>query len=161
MSDYTREQELRARYGDVNVMSAEVNPENPGFDSLLGALKAVHTGEMGMDVLVRYHEALGEQLAASRDTITHLPEPEGMEGVAADQVALALSSLAMVQAMLDALARYIEEPSQERVGIVVDRLLQSQRIIRDVNAFLDQRIREGLGGGRRAIIGQGSGESES
>ena len=154
MTEHTQAEELRARYGDINPMSAPVDPDNPGFDSLLGALKAVHTGEMGMDVLVRYLEALSAQLATSRQAITSLPEPEGMEGLASDQVAMALSSLAMVQAMLDALARYIEQPSQQAVAVCVDRLLQSQRILRDVTAFLDKRIREGLGGGRRNIARQ-------
>lgn len=159
MTEYTQAEELRARYGDVNVMSAPVDPENPGFDSLLGALKAVHMGEMGMDVLVRYHEVLMQQVAASRATITSLPEPEGMEGMAADQVALALSSLSLVQAMLDSVALYIENPSQERVAVCVDRLLQSQRIVRDLNAFLDDRIREGMGAGQPGVDGQGAEES--
>lgn len=125
---------------DPSTMSAPVNVENPGFDSLLSALKAVHTGEMEMDVLRRYHPALTAQLEASRQYILSMPEPEGFEGLDRDQRNVALGALAVVGAMLDQLARYIEAPTQENVGACVDLLLKSQRMTNDVRSWLDQFV---------------------
>lgn len=125
---------------DPSMMSAPVNLENPGFDSLLSALKAVHTGEMGMDVLHRYHPALKSQLEASRQHILSIPEPAGFEGLDRDQRNTALGSLAVVGALLDQLARYIDAPTQENVGACVDLVLQSQRMTNDVRKWLDKFI---------------------
>ena len=125
---------------DTSMMSAPVNLENPGFDSLLSALKAVHTGEMGMDVLRRYHPALKSQLEASRQHILSIAVPEGFEGFDTDQRNMALGALAVTGALLDQLARYIDDPTPENVAACVELLLQSQRVTNDVRVWLDQFI---------------------
>lgn len=122
---------------DSAMMSAPVDLDNPGFDSLLSALKAVHTGEMGMDVLRRYHAALTSQIEASRRAILDLPIPEGLESLDSEQRNMALSGLAVVNALLDQLAAYITQPSQENVAACVQLLLQSQRLMEDLRAWLD------------------------
>lgn len=122
----------------ADMMSAPVNPDHPTFDSLLGALKAVYTGERGMEVLVRYHAALSEEVTASRAAIMALPgPPPELEGLGDDQRRVALSSLDVVRAMLDFLQRYIQDPSRENMAACVDLLLQSQRMVQDVRAWLD------------------------
>lgn len=125
---------------DPSMMSAPVNVENPGFDSLLSALKAVHTGEMGMDVLRRYHSALSAQLETSRQHILNIPVPEGFEGLDTDQRNMTLGALAVTRAMLDQVARYVDAPTQENVAGCVDLLLQSQRMTNDVRNWLDQFV---------------------
>ena len=117
-----------------------VDAEHPAFNSLLGALKAVHTGAMGMDVLERYHAALSRELHASRDAILALDVPAEFRAATEAQTRISVASLDVVLTLLDAVARYVRQPSQENVAQCVDLLLQSQRVVRDVNAYLDANV---------------------
>jgi len=130
--------EQRARYGDIETRSAPANPDDPGFDSLLDALRAVHTGELPMDVLVRYHDALGAQLAASRSAILAIEHPPEFRDVAEAQTRIVVGGLDVMGTVLHFLQRYIDEPTADNVGAVVDMLLQAQRVMRDVNTHLDE-----------------------
>ena len=77
MPDYqSLEDEIKERYGDTPLVSGPVDPDNPTFDSLLGALKAVYTGERGMDILVKYHHGLSKQIEDSKTYITNMKPPD-------------------------------------------------------------------------------------
>lgn len=137
------EDRIREEYGEVCLESDPVNPDNPTFSSLLGALKAVHTGEMGMDVLKKYHLSLDEQLDVSRENIENLESPPDYKEQVEEQKQIALGAIDMVQITLDLVKNYIQEPTGEKMAFCVDSLLKSQGFINVLNRILDENIRLG------------------
>jgi hypothetical protein len=135
------EDPIKERYGEISMESGPVDPENPTFASLLGALKAVATGEMEMDVLIKYHDGLSMQLDDSRESIENMPIPEEFKEIATENKNVAIGSLDIIQIMLDLLEKYIQEPSKENLGACVDSLLNCQSVMRDMNTMLDQNIK--------------------
>jgi len=117
------EDKIRELYGEVSLESSPVDPENPTFNSLLGALKAVHTGEMEMHVLEKYHEGLSKQLEQSIKNMESMEIPEGYKEITEEQIRLGRGSLDMVQMMLDLLEKYIEEPCMENMAKGIFALL--------------------------------------
>lgn len=121
---------------DIPMTSAPVDPENPGFDSLLGALKAVHEGEMGIDGLKKYHTGLQNQLNDSRDFISGM-EIHRETGETRD---LALGALGITQMMLDFLQNYIDDPNPDTLAACVQALLDSRAAMANIHYLLDKNI---------------------
>jgi len=137
------EDNIREMYGDVSLESAPVDPENPTFNSLLGALKAVHTGEMEMAVLEKYHEGLSKQLEQSIKNIESMEIPEGYKEITEEQMRLSRGSLDMVQMMLDHMEKYIDEPCMENMAPCVQLHMDCQSVMRQLTQLLDENIRIG------------------
>lgn len=129
---------IREEYGDEPLVSAPVDPENPSFDSLLGALRAVHTGEMHMDVLVRYHDELNRQLAESREFYENMEVDEYSREVRD----LSLGSVNIIQITLNLLEEYIDDPTEEKMADCLDSLLTSRSINQYVHDVLDENIKK-------------------
>ena len=140
----SHEDEIVKQYGDISLESAPVDPDKPTFNSLLGALKAVHTGEMEIEVLEKYHEGLSVQLENSIRNIDKIEAPEEYREKTEEQVNLAKGALSMVQMMLDHLEDYIENPCMENMAPCVQLLLDCQGAIGGLNEMLDENIRQGL-----------------
>ncbi len=123
---------------DLNMMSAPVDPDNPGFDSLLGALKAFHEGQMDMDGLKKYHTGLQSQLNNSRYFIT------GMEIHAETKNTrdMALGALGITQMMLDMLKNYIDDPNPNTLAACVQSLLDSRAAMANIHYLLDKNIQD-------------------
>ena len=123
------------------MMSAPVDLDQPGFASLLSALEAVHTGGMPVDVLARYHDVLSTQVADSALAIKALSVPDELDDLerqlAEAQRSAALSSLTMLEAMLERLGAYIEAPSPEGMAICVQLFLQAEQMFDGVERWLD------------------------
>lgn len=111
---------IKAQYGNVSLESAPVNAENPGFDSLLSALEAVHTGKEDKSLLQKYYTAL---VAQNNESINHLKEILNDENI--DKINIALTAMGMVGIMLDTIPDYIAEPTDEKMGITVSLLLNA------------------------------------
>ena len=136
------EEKIKQIYGNVSLSSGPVDPNNPTFDSLLGALKAVSSEEMPMDVLVKYHKGLSRQLSASRKSIEAMPVPDEFEDVVSEQRKMTLASLDVTQTMLDFLEIYIKAPSKENLAFCVERLLNCQNLVNTVHGLLNKNIEE-------------------
>lgn len=123
---------------DITMTSAPVDPDNPGFDSLLGALKAVHEGQMGMNGLRKYHTGLQSQLNDSRDFIT------GMEihDETRNTRDMALGALGITQMMLDLLQNYINDPNPNSLAACVQSLLDSRAAMANIHYLLDKNIKD-------------------
>ncbi|MCD4784543.1 MAG: hypothetical protein K8T10_12040 [Candidatus Eremiobacteraeota bacterium] len=134
--EMTIEEKLKERYGDTPLVSAPVDPDNPAFDSLLGALKAVHTGEMEMEVLVKYHRELSKQLEESRKDL----ESMKVADEAGEVKDLSIGSLDIVRVTMGLIGDYIEDPTDEKMADCVDSLLTSISITEYVRNLLDENI---------------------
>lgn len=135
------DEKIIADIDDNSMKSNPVNLENPGFDSLLSALKAVHTGEMGMDVLRRYHEGLTALLDSSRDDVASMEVPEQFKELIDAQMRMTFAALDIVRVTLDFLRRYIDTPSDEAMAQCIDSFMNSQSVMASLNAMLDANAR--------------------
>ncbi|MGV8122137.1 MAG: hypothetical protein AB2L14_20440 [Candidatus Xenobiia bacterium LiM19] len=133
----TGENRVKELYGDVPLTSGPVDPDNPTFDSLLGALEAVHKGLQPMNTLSAYHRGLSSQLTAQKAAMEEHKKNQGDNEAAASQVQMAIAALDMVQMTLDSLERYIAAPSQEQMAETLHLLLQSMGHVRNMHAMLD------------------------
>ena len=122
---------------DLTMTSAPVDPENPGFDSLLGALKGFHEGEYGKDVLEKYHTSLQSHLNESKSFIQDMEIHEETR----ETRDKALGSLGMVQMMLDSLKAYIESPNPDTLASCVQSLLDARASAAYVHSILDENIK--------------------
>jgi len=123
---------------DMPMTSGPVDPENPTFDSLLGALKACHEGEMGMDVLEKYHVELSRQLEESREYFKNMEITEVIQ----ETRDMCLGSLGIVKITMDTLKAYIEKPAPETLGACVQSLLNSRAAMKYVHDILDENIKQ-------------------
>jgi len=133
----TGENRVKGIYGDIPLTSGPVDPDNPTFDSLLGALEAVHKGLQPMSTLSAYHRGLLSQLTAQKAAMEEHKRNQGDNETAISQVQMAIATLDMVQMMLDSLERYIAAPSQEQMAETLHLLLQSMGHVRNIHAMLD------------------------
>jgi len=129
MSD--SEQKIRDQFGDVSLQSAPVNAENPGFDSLLSALEAVHTGKEDRSLLNRYYEVLKAQNNESKADLTAMKTEENK-----DMINIAMTSLDLVDIMLDTIPEYLTEPTDENMAKTVSLLLTTMNQVEAVKAML-------------------------
>ncbi len=133
----TGESRIREQYGDVPLTSGPVDPDHPTFDSLLGALEAVHKGLKPMGVLIAYHSGLSSQLTEQKGAMEEHKKKQGDNEAAASQVQMAIAALDLVQMMLDSVERYIQAPSQQQMAETLHLLLQSMGHVRNIHAMLD------------------------
>jgi hypothetical protein len=140
VAEYPNRDLIEERYGEISLSSDPVDPENPSFSSLLGALKAVHTGEMRMEVLQKYHTVLSVQLDESRRAIEDLEIPVELEEAARDQMNMARGALDIVRVALDMVKKYIGAPSNEAMADCLEALFSAQRVIASLNVVLDRNI---------------------
>ena len=129
MSD--SEQKIRDQFGDVSLQSAPVNAENPGFDSLLSALEAVHTGKEDRSLLNRYYEVLKAQNNESKADLTAMKTEENK-----DMINIAMTSLDLLDIMLDTIPEYLTEPTDENMAKTVSLLLTTMNQVEAVKAML-------------------------
>jgi hypothetical protein len=130
------EQEIREKYGDLPLTSDPVNPDNPTFSSLLGALKAVHSGEMGMEVLAKYHQELTKQLKENRKELDEMEVHESSK----EMKDISRGSLDIVQVTMDLIEGYISEPTDDNMAKCIDSFLTSRSITEYVRNMLDKNI---------------------
>lgn len=123
---------------DLDMTSGPVDPDNPEFNSLMSALKAVHEGTMGMEVLVKYHTGLQQQLNNSRSFIEGMSIHEETKQTRD----MALGALGITQMMLDLLQKYIDNPNPATLGACVQSLLDSIAAMANIHYLLDKNIRE-------------------
>jgi len=138
----TKEELFKEEYGDVPLESMPVDPDNPTFDSLLGALKAVYSGEMELSVLEKYHRELSRQLEVSRKNITGINIPEEFKEIATPQMEMSIGALDIVQMTMDLLGAYIDDPTKEKMADCLVSLLNSQSVMRQLNQILDDNIKK-------------------
>jgi len=130
------EEEIIKEYGDLPLVSAPVDPENPTFDSLLGALKGVHTGEMDMEVLVKYHRGLTRQLDESINDIENMK----ISDETTETRDKCIGAINIVKITMDLLDNYIKNPSPEAMGQLVQSLLTSMAVMKYIHDTLDENI---------------------
>ena len=123
---------------DISMTSSPVDPDNPGFDSLLGALKAVHEGEMEMEGLRKYHVGLQSQLNNSRDFIANME----IHDETRQTRDMALGALGITQLMLDLLQKYIDDPNPNTLAACVQSLLDSRAAMANIHYLLDKNIKD-------------------
>ncbi|MEQ8170902.1 MAG: hypothetical protein ABRQ38_18580 [Candidatus Eremiobacterota bacterium] len=142
MDNHEKEALIKEKYGYAVLESGPVDPDNPTFASLLGAMKEVYEGKCGMDVLVKYHEGLSKQIENSREFLkkTDKETPEEYKALVEEQHRISLGALDIVQGTLDLIDSYIKNPSKELMATCVESLLNSQRIMKGVHDMLDENI---------------------
>jgi len=142
MDNLEKEALIKEKYGYAVLESGPVDPDNPTFASLLGAMQEAHYGNCDMDVLVKCHEGLSKQLEDSREFLkkTDKETPEEYKALVEEQHRISLGALDIVQGTLDLIDRYIKNPSRELMATCVESLLNSQRIMKGVHDMLDENI---------------------
>lgn len=128
------ENEIRNIYGNVSLNSAPVDPENPDFSSLLGALEEVYNQKQPMEVLVKYYEVLNAKNDENRNNLTEILKQNPPN---ADQFRISMATLDIIAVMLAAVKKYTEEPTIENMGEAVNLLLVSMDKVNKVNEFLN------------------------
>lgn len=123
---------------DITMTSSPVDPNNPGFDSLLGALKAVHEGKLGMQGLRKYHVGLQDQLNNSRDFIRDME----IHDETRETRDMAMGAIAVTQIMLDLLQKYIDDPNPSTLAACVQSLLDSRAAMANIHYLLDRNIKD-------------------
>jgi hypothetical protein len=121
---------------DCDYTSGPVDTANPGFDSLLSALKAFHEGQVGLDVLRIYHRELSRKLDESARNI----EAMKVRDEAAEIKNLSLGALTYTRDAIDRLKDYIDNPGPDTLGQCVDSFLRSRGAVTFVNRKLDENI---------------------
>lgn len=135
--DKSIQEQIMEKYGSEPLVSAPVDPDNPAFDSLLGALKEVHTGTRSMDVLVKYHTELSKQLDESREFIKAMEDREETR----DTRDISIGSLNILQVTMNLIADYIKNPTNENMADCLESFLTSRGIMNYVHEMLDENIR--------------------
>jgi hypothetical protein len=115
---------IQKLYGAFPLTSAPVDPEHPTFDSLLGALEAVHRGTMGMNVLESYHVSLSVQLQGAKAKVAGRATEGDSIDLRISGHQMAATVLDLVQAMLESVDEYIQAPNDERMASVLNLLMQ-------------------------------------
>ncbi|MCE1248393.1 MAG: hypothetical protein LWY06_17265 [Firmicutes bacterium] len=123
---------------DLTYMSAPADANNPGFESLLSAMKAVHQGEADISLLQVYHDALTEQINDSRNEILDMEVSETTK----DTKNMSLGAINIVSFMLDSIKIYLDSPSPENMGICVNAYLDARGAVEYVHKVLDANIEE-------------------
>lgn len=121
--------------------SAPVDLTNPGFGSLLSALKEVHEGKLPPETLLTYQQALHAELAESRAGIASLQPPAGADPALVqaveDQKRMTETVLSMSQLVVDSLGQYAASPGEEAMGRCVQLFVQAQQVMAQLHAYLD------------------------
>lgn len=124
---------------DLDYTSAPVDPDNPGLDSLLSALKGFHEGNVSADILRKYHKVLSVQLENSRKNIEAMQVTEAAQ----DTKNLSIGALAFLGETLDRLNDYIDAPGPENLGNCVESFMRSRGALAFVHRKLDENIAAG------------------
>lgn len=114
------EEAIRKIYGNVNLMSAPIDIENPDYNSLLGVLEAVHTHKEPMSVLYIYHEALSSKNDTNKEKLVELLKTNPPN---ADQLRITRTVLDFISVMLDAVKKYMDDPTDENMAEALNLLL--------------------------------------
>ncbi len=133
VKELRQEQAIKSIYGDVSLTSAPVDPENPGFDSLLGALEAVHNKTQPLEILDKYYAALSESNNAKKDELREALKsaPEN-----ADKLKIILTTLDLVTVLLESVKTYSKDPNIENMGECVSLFLTVTDKINKVRAAI-------------------------
>lgn len=123
-----------------DLTSGPVDPQNPTFDSLLGALKAAHEGELDSDGLRAYHDGLRKMVRESRAAIEALDVPEEFVE-ARNQTRTSLGGLDILELTLDQVQRYLEEPGDQQMAACVNSLLYSVGMMEELHERLAANIK--------------------
>ncbi len=128
------ENEIKNMYGNVSLQSAPVDPENPDFSSLLGALEEVYNQKQPMEVLVKYYDVLNARNDEQRHNLAVYLAQNPPN---ADQFKISMATLDIIAVMLAAVKKYTEEPTIENMGEAVNLLLISMDKVNKVQEFLN------------------------
>jgi hypothetical protein len=121
-----------------SLLSGEVDPDAPSLGSLLSALEAVHTRVVPMEVLERYYQVLSEQAAASRAAIRELGHLEELEHETAQaRLAVALSSIGILELLLQGVRVYLDEPSDSKLAGCIQLYMVAAATAEQVHQWLE------------------------
>jgi len=123
---------------DLTYMSAPADENNPGFESLLSAMKAVHQGEADISLLRKYHSVLTSQIDQSRNEILGMEVSESTR----DTKNMSLGAINIVSFMLDSIKIYLDTPTPENMGMCVNAYLDARGAVEYVHKVLDKNIEE-------------------
>ncbi|MBI3928426.1 MAG: hypothetical protein HY319_22985 [Armatimonadetes bacterium] len=101
---------------------APVDPENPGFASLLTALYLARDGDLGAEVLRAYHSALTQRLQEARRQLADIRVPEEIWQQVAPAVAATQAMLDELADSLDLLADHVATGRGEALEEAIVRL---------------------------------------
>ncbi len=87
---------------------APVDPEQPGFGSLLTLLRAAQDGGADMTLLAVYHNALSDHLDDVRDYLAALEVAEPLRGMAAPVLDATHHTLGRMEEVLGLLGDFLE-----------------------------------------------------
>lgn len=118
--EMTSEERIRAAYGNVSLGSDPVDPDNPTYSSLLGALKAVYEGSMPMEVLVRYCDVLTEKTNMEKAALS-LAITKNPPNVST--LKITMSAFDLVSLALDAARKCTVEPTHQNMAYAVSNLM--------------------------------------
>ena len=124
-------EKIKAQYGNVSLDSAPVNAEDPGFDSLLSALEAVHTGKEDKSLLQTYYTALKEKNNESRNHLKEMLNEDNR-----DKISIALTTMDMVDIMLDTIPDYLDNSTDDKMAITLGLLMTTMDKVETARALL-------------------------
>lgn len=114
---------------------APVDPQRPGFGSLLTALKLAREGRLERQILQQYHEGLSEHLAESRERLESLEVPEALREALEAALGATRGMLDRMGAVLDRLGLFLAT-SQPVV------LEEAIRILEGIHGEMEQVLRQ-------------------
>ena len=128
------EEAIKKIYGNVSLTSAPIDVENPDYNSLLGVLEAVHTNKEPMSVLYIYYEALSSKNDKNKENLSEILKTNPPN---ADQLRITRTVLDFISVMLDAIKKYIDDPSDENMAEALNLLLITMDKVSKVMGVLE------------------------
>lgn len=111
--------------------SSPIDAANPGFASLLPALKRVRQGQIGPEVLEGYYAGLSQHLEDVRSKMEQIPIPEGFEAQAEQAFAATYVILEQMQGTLDCLHEYLATGEEQLLDEAIAVLSGVHQQMRD------------------------------
>ena len=128
------EEAIKKIYGNVTLTSAPIDIENPDYNSLLGVLEAVHTNKEPMSVLYTYYEALSSKNDKNKENLSEILKTNPPN---ADQLRITRTVLDFISVMLDAIKKYIDDPTDENMAEAINLLLITMDKVSKVMGVLE------------------------
>ncbi len=120
---------------ELSFASAPVDAERPGFGSLLPAMRAARDEGIDPEILVRYRDSLGQQLAESRARLDGMEVPEALHDALAPAFQATRGVLDRMEIVLDHLGAYLE-------GGNLQDLEDSILVLEGVHGEMEQVLRQ-------------------
>ncbi len=111
--------------------SSPIDAANPGFASLLPALRRVRQGQLEPEVLEGYYAGLSQHLEDVRSKMEQIPIPEGFEAQAEQAFAATFVILEQMQGTLDCLHDYLASGDEQMLDEAIAVLSGVHQQMRD------------------------------